>query len=79
MPRFEWLKIKEGKTSGYPQKVQGIPQSFLFCLIKKNAVRCQNGFRMGFSLCEFDGCKTAKMRVGAHLGPMIEIQPTLKL
>ena len=28
---------------------------------------------MGFSLCEFDGCKMAKMRVGAHLGPILEI------
>ena len=27
---------------------------------------------MGFAPCEFDGCKTAQMRVGAHLGPMIE-------
>ena len=48
MPSFEWLKIKEGKTSGYPKTIQGIPQSFLSCLIKKNAVRCQDGFRMGF-------------------------------
>ena len=30
-------------------------------------------FRMSFLLCEFDNCKTAKMRVGAHLGPMHEI------
>ena len=58
--------------------IPGIPQSFLSCFIKKNAwylhaVWCQYDFRMGFSLCEFDGCKTAKMRVGAHLGPMLEI------
>ena len=28
---------------------------------------------MGLSLCEFNACNTAKMRVGAHLGPMLEI------
>ena len=28
---------------------------------------------MGLSLCEFDSCKTAKIRIGAHLGPMLEI------
>ena len=28
---------------------------------------------MGLLLCEFNACNTAKMRVGAHLGPMLEI------
>ena len=28
---------------------------------------------MGFLLSEFDGCKTAKIRVGANLGPTLEI------
>ena len=59
-------------------KIPGIPQPFLSFFTKKNAwylhaVRCQDDFRMGFSLCEFGGCKTAKMRVGAHLGPILEI------
>ena len=59
-------------------KIPGIPQPFLSCFTKKNAynlhaVRCQDDFRMGFLLCEFDGCKMANMRVGAHLGPILEI------
>ena len=78
MPIFEWLKIKEGKTSGNPKKNPGIPKPFLSCFTKRNkwylhGVRCQDDFRMGFLLCEFGRCKTAKMRVGAHLGPMLEI------
>ena len=28
MPSFEWLKIKEGKTSGNPQKLQEFPDPF---------------------------------------------------
>ena len=38
--------------------------------------------RMGIELCETDFCKTAKMRIGSHSGPILEIfcgQPTLKL
>ena len=79
MPRLEWLIMKERKTTGNPQKFQEF-QSFLTYFIKKrmhniilHAVRCQGNFRMGFVLCEFDGCKTANMRVGAHLGPTLEI------
>ena len=30
MPSFEWLKIKEGKTSGIPQKLQEFPNPFCF-------------------------------------------------
>ena len=33
MPSFEWLKIKEGKTSGNPQKFQEFPNPF--CLVSK--------------------------------------------
>ena len=33
MPSFEWLKIKEGKTSGIPQKFQEFPNPF--CLVSK--------------------------------------------
>jgi len=31
MPSFEWLKIKEGKTSGTPPKFQEFPNPF--CLV----------------------------------------------
>ena len=31
MPSFEWLKIKEGKTSGNPKKFQEFPKPF--CLV----------------------------------------------
>ena len=37
------------------------------------AVRSQDDFRMGIALCEFDNCKTDKMRVGLHLAPILEI------
>ena len=32
---------------------------------------------MGFALCEYDGCKTAKMREGAHLGLCIPMEGNL--
>ena len=78
MPSFEWLKIKEGETKGNPKKNQGIPQSFLAHFIKKNAWylhagKCQEYFRMACALCEFGCCKTAKMRVGYYLGPLLQI------
>ena len=65
MPGFDRLKIKEGKS----QKLLGIPPSFLPYLIKNNARyllagRCQDDFRVGCALCQCDGCKSAKMRVG---------------
>ena len=78
MPSFEWLKFQEGKTSGIPQKFQEFPNPF--CLVSQKRMHdiymlldARMIFRMGFSLCEFGGCKTAKMRVGAHLGPILEI------
>ena len=33
MPSFEWLKFKEGKTSGIPQKFQEFPNPF--CLVSQ--------------------------------------------
>ena len=33
MPSFEWLKIKEGKTSGNPKKFQEFPNPF--CLVSQ--------------------------------------------
>ena len=64
MPSFEWLKFKEGKTSGIPPK-----RMHDMCML----LDARMILEWAFLLCEFGGCKTAKMRVGAHLGPMLEI------
>ena len=78
MPRFKQLKIKKKENHRKSPQIPGIPQSFQRYFLKENAqylqvVRCQKDFRMGFALCEYDGCKTAEMRVGAHLEPILEI------
>ena len=77
MPSFEWLKIKEGKTSGILQKFQEFPNPFCLVLKKRMHDICMLlDARMILEWafhCEFGGCKTAKMRVGAHLGPILEI------
>ena len=78
MPSFEWLKIKEGKTSGNSKKIQEFPNPF--CLVSQKRMHdicmlldARMILEWAFFLCEFDGCKTAKIRVGAHLGPTLEI------
>ena len=73
MPSSEWLKIKEGKTSGNPKQFQEFQIiSHLFhkkeCMaIQVLLCRCQEDFRMGYAGCGFDHCKTAKTRVGQFL------------
>ena len=71
MPSFEWLKIKEGKI------FQEFP--YPFCLVSQKRMHdicmlldARMILEWAFS-SEFDGCKTTKMRIGAHLGPMLEI------
>ena len=63
---------------GKSPKIPGIAQSFLSCLIKRKPDTCmlldaKIILEWAFHFVKFDGCKTAEMKVGAHLGPILEI------
>ena len=71
-------KLKKGEPQEITQNPGNSPIISGLFHKKKNAhylhaVRCEDDYIIGFAFCEFCGCKTAKFRVGAHLGPMLEI------
>ena len=70
--QFEWLKIREGKHTKNPQNYRnfqiishlfpkrGIAQYLFVC-------NCQENIKVDGAVCEFDQCKTTKVRVGQIL------------
>ena len=78
MPGFDWLKIKEGKTSLNPPKFQEFPNPF--CLVSQKRMHdicmlldARMILEVAFYSLNLTAANRLKIRVGAHLGPMLEI------
>ena len=78
MPGFDWLKIKEGKTSLNPPNSRNSPiLSVLFHKKRMHDICMLLDARMILEWALYSvnllAAKRLKIRVGAHLGPMLEI------
>ena len=71
MPKFQWLKMKGGKTTGYPQNSRNSPIiSDLFHKIEyimSVFCRCKDDISVDYAGCQCDRCKSAKTRVAQFL------------